>query len=61
MRPGGSATWPPHAVLAELATRSRERDVSPSLLAQVHAGLGEVGEALAWLERAKDVRAVDLA
>jgi hypothetical protein len=37
------------------------RYVSPSLLAQVHAALGESAQALDWLDRAADCRAADLA
>ena len=47
--------------LAELHRISGERYVSPSLVAQVYAGLGETTPALEWLERARDVRASDLA
>jgi eukaryotic-like serine/threonine-protein kinase len=37
------------------------RYVSPSLIAQVHTGLGHVEHALDWLERARDGKAADLA
>jgi len=47
--------------LGALMTASQERYVSPSLVAQVHAGLGEPEPAVAWLERAVSVRAADLA
>lgn len=42
------------AMLAELSQRRGERYVSPWALASIHAGLGETGEALDWLERAFD-------
>ena len=35
--------------------------VSPSLVAQIHAGCGQAEAAIEWLYRASDVRAVDLA
>jgi serine/threonine-protein kinase len=47
--------------LEDLRRLARERYVSPSLIAQVHAGLGESQAALEWLERAYDCRAADLA
>ena len=47
--------------LGALIASSQDRYVSPSLVAQVHAGLGETEQALAWLERAITVRAADLA
>jgi tetratricopeptide (TPR) repeat protein len=47
--------------LAQLERLSAERYVSPSLLAQIHAGLGETAPALHHLRRAFDVRAADLA
>ena len=39
-------------VLATLSRSRAERYVSPWTLASIHAGLGETGEALDWLERA---------
>ena len=48
------------ALLADLRTRQRERYVSGSLLAQVHAALGEREEALREIERAAEERAADL-
>jgi serine/threonine-protein kinase len=45
----------------ELVTLSAARYVSPGLIAQIHAGLGESDEALRWLERALAVRAADVA
>ena len=45
----------------ELADLEEKRYVSPSLLAQVHAALGDTELALDYLERAQKVRAVDLA
>ena len=47
--------------LGELLTLSNERYVSPSLVAQVHAGLGETLPAVDWLEKASAARALDLA
>jgi len=56
-----SANGPPaRAVLDELSAMTATRYVSPVLLAQVHAGLGEVDEALDALERAAEGRAADL-
>jgi tetratricopeptide (TPR) repeat protein len=49
------------ARLAELLEASERRYLSPSLLAQVYAALGETTTALDWLEKASDVRAPDLA
>ena len=49
------------AVLGSLGTLARGRYVSSSLIAQVHAGLGETQSALEWLEHASDARAADLA
>jgi serine/threonine-protein kinase len=48
-------------ILAELGGISQRRYVSPSVLAQVHAGLGDTAEALHWLEEACAARAADLA
>jgi eukaryotic-like serine/threonine-protein kinase len=48
-------------LLAELLALMDERYVSPSLVAQVHAGLGELDVAVEWLARAHDIRAADLA
>jgi serine/threonine-protein kinase len=48
-------------LLGRLLLDAHERYVSPSLIAQVHAGFGSVDLVLEWLERAVDVRAVDLA
>ena len=50
-----------NALLQQLLVVAEQRYVSPSLIAQVHAGLGNAGAALEWLERASVVRAVDLA
>jgi serine/threonine-protein kinase len=49
------------SVLAELKQLAYERYLSPALLAQVHAGLGERAEALDRLEEAHAGRAADLA
>ena len=43
-------------LLAELVTSARQRYVDPFKFAVVHAGLGDVREALRWLERAFDTR-----
>ncbi len=47
--------------LGALITMSGNRYVSASLVAQVHAALGEPTPALDWLERAADAHAADLA
>lgn len=47
--------------LGELMARATVRYVSPGLIAQVHAGLGESDAAFDWLERAMAARAADLA
>ena len=47
-------------LLEELLALSDQRYVSPSLIAQVHAGFGDADLAVEWLERAGTVRAVDL-
>jgi serine/threonine-protein kinase len=57
-RRGDAAAAKAH--LDALVTRSAERYTSPTLMAQVLAGLGEHDDALTWLERARDVRAADL-
>ncbi len=56
---GDSATA--RATLDELRGLSASRYVSPVLLAQVHAGLGETTRAIEELERAAAIRAFDLA
>lgn len=48
-------------ILEELVERSRKRYVSPALIAQVQVGLGDLGAALEWLERAVEVHATELA
>ena len=48
-------------ILAELEARARTTYVSPSVIAQVHAGLGRVAQATASLQMAYDLRASDLA
>ena len=45
----------------QLLTLAEQRYVSPSLIAQVHAGFGDADLAVEWLERAIEVRAADLA
>ena len=47
--------------LGELMAHANTRYVSPGLIAQVHAGLGESDAAIACLERAMTARAADLA
>ena len=47
--------------LGELMAFAHARYTSPSLIAQVHAGLGETIQAFEWLEKAADVHAADLA
>src|SRR5690349_6389943 len=49
-----------NAALADLLALARERYVSPSLFALVHAGLGDEDRALAALETAFATRAADL-
>jgi serine/threonine-protein kinase len=49
-----------HRALDDLHKLAGERYVSPSLIAQVHAGLEETRTALEWLERARECRAADL-
>ena len=44
------------AVLGELKGRSRRRYISPTVIAFLHAGLGEKDEAFAWLDRAVEGR-----
>ena len=48
-------------ILHELATMSRGRYVSPGFVAQVHAAIGDDGDALDALESAYELRAADLA
>jgi TolB-like protein/two-component SAPR family response regulator len=45
------------ATLRELGARAQATYVSPYHFAYVHAGLGDVDEAMSWLERATDERA----
>ncbi len=50
------------ARLADLERRALGGEfVSPALLAQVHLGLGDTEEGLAWLERSVGIRAADVA
>jgi serine/threonine-protein kinase len=49
------------AIVAALGTRSQSEYVSPVLLAQIHAALGQSDEALDALDRAVELRATDLA
>jgi tetratricopeptide (TPR) repeat protein len=49
------------ALLAELVALGERRYVSPSLIAQIHAGLDDADSALESLKRASLVHAVDLA
>jgi serine/threonine-protein kinase len=46
--------------LEELTAQSSSRYVSPSLVAQIHAGLDDTASALVWLEKAFEARAADL-
>jgi hypothetical protein len=46
--------------LAELSKRSQSAYVPPVNFAIIHAGLGETGKALDWLERAVEVRDTSL-
>jgi tetratricopeptide (TPR) repeat protein len=48
-------------ILEEMVERSRQRYVSPALIAQVQVGLGDLESALEWLERACEVHATELA
>jgi serine/threonine-protein kinase len=48
-------------VLNALVNLSSQRYVSPSLVAQIYAGLGDTVSSLDWLEKAGDVHAADLA
>ena len=50
-----------HRIRAELEALSATRYVSPSMPAQVHAGLGESSRALDCLEQACEVRAAEVA
>ena len=50
-----------HRLLDQLLTLADQRYVSPSLVAQVHAGSGSVDLAIEWLQRAAEARAADLA
>ncbi len=47
-------------ILAELEKSAQQRFVSPQSFAIVHLGLGQRAEALGWLERACDQRAVEM-
>lgn len=49
------------ALLGELLLFSEERYLSPSLVAQVHAGFGSTDAVIEWLERAVTAHAADLA
>ena len=49
------------ALLARLLITAQSRYVSPSLIAQIHLGLGDRSQSLDWLERAVASRAADLA
>jgi tetratricopeptide (TPR) repeat protein len=46
--------------LVALQAESRQRWVSPVALAQVHVALGELDDAMVWLERARALHAPDL-
>jgi serine/threonine-protein kinase len=47
-------------LLEELTVLADQRYVSPSLIAQVHAGFEDTERAMEWLERASHARAADL-
>jgi tetratricopeptide (TPR) repeat protein len=47
--------------LEELHALSRERYVDPSIYADIHIGLGELDEALAWYEKAYEDRTPNMA
>jgi hypothetical protein len=47
-------------ILEELSQASVRSYVSPVLMAQLLLGLGETEQALTWLEKAYQLRAVDL-
>jgi serine/threonine-protein kinase len=49
------------ALLDELTALAVQRYISPSLIAQVHAGLDDVDAAIEWLQRATLMHAIDLA
>ncbi|MFL6294200.1 MAG: tetratricopeptide repeat protein, partial [Thermoanaerobaculia bacterium] len=48
-------------ILEELVERSRQRYISPALIAQVQVGLGDLESALEWLGRAFEAHATELA
>ena len=48
-------------LLEQLVRLAEQRYVSPSLIAQVHAGFEDADRAFEWLQRASEVHAVDLA
>ena len=48
-------------LLHELVGLGEQRYVSPSLIAQIHAGLDDLDAAVEWLQRAGEMHAVDLA
>ena len=43
-------------ILAELSARAKERYVPPVFFAMINAGLGEMDEAFAWIEKAYEER-----
>jgi eukaryotic-like serine/threonine-protein kinase len=49
-----------HAVVASLESMSGQRFVSPALIAQVYAGLGDHEQALRWLDKGREVRAPEM-
>jgi eukaryotic-like serine/threonine-protein kinase len=57
---GGNADQARHQ-MNELLALSNARYVSPGLIAQIHAGLGETDQAVSWLEQAVTARAADVA
>jgi serine/threonine-protein kinase len=48
------------ALLLDLLEQQERSYVSPTLIAQIHVGLGDHESALEWLERAYELRAADL-
>ena len=51
---------PAREVLAQLLAQSQQRYVPPTMVASVYCALGERNSALDWLNRARDVRDVNL-
>jgi tetratricopeptide (TPR) repeat protein len=47
-------------IVSKLESLSRRQYVSPFGIATIHMGLGQKGKALAWLERAYEIRDTEL-